>query len=325
MTRVITPEHLHDDKLSLRPSYLREFIGQDHVKNNLEIFIQAAKKRGDPLDHVLLQGPPGLGKTTLANIISREMAVNFKPTVGPLLKKTGDLAAILTQIQEHDILFIDEIHRLSKNIEELLYPAMEDYHLDLIVGEGIGARMMRINIPRFTLVGATTQMGLLSGPLRDRFGIIFHLEFYTNDELVAVIVCGAKTLGIDIERDGAYEIARRSRRTPRIALRLLRRVWDFCQVQNKSTINYELAIFALDQLKIDAMGLDESDYNYLRFIASSNSAVGIEAIAAALFEQARTLEDAIEPYLIQIGFLSRTSRGRILTEKGMDYLRKNNR
>lgn len=306
----------------IRPSQLDNFIGQEQVRSNLRIFIQAAKNRGDSLDHVLFHGPPGLGKTTLAQIVSREMGVNFKATSGPILTKAGDLAALLTNLEPNDVLFIDEIHRLSTTVEEILYPAMEDFTLDLIIGEGPAARSVRIDLPKFTLVGATTRIGLLTNPLRDRFGIPLRLEFYSPAELKQVILRGAGILNMELTDDGAQEIAKRSRGTPRIAIRLLRRVRDFASVENTNIINATLADNALQRLEVDNIGLDSADRRYIRFITDyyAGGPVGIETIAAGLSEQRDSLEETIEPYLIQIGFLQRTPRGRVITPGGFQHL-----
>ena len=311
-----------DGEFSLRPSLLQDFIGQDHIKSNLSVFIKAAQSRKEPLDHTLFYGPPGLGKTSLAHIISREMGVNFKATSGPTLSKAADLAAILTNLQENDVLFIDEIHRLSTNIEEVLYPAMEDFSLDIIIGEGPAARSVRIDLPKFTLIGATTRLGLLSNPLRDRFGIPLRLNFYNIDELVKVISRAASLMETKITHDGAEEIAKRSRGTPRIALRILKRVRDFALVSDKLEIDQLVADNALNRLEIDKAGLDSNDYRYLRFISDNYNGgpVGIETIAAALSEQTDAIEEAIEPYLIQIGMLHRTPRGRVITDNALIHL-----
>ncbi|MFN7037977.1 MAG: Holliday junction branch migration DNA helicase RuvB [Alphaproteobacteria bacterium] len=315
-----THEETHDK--SLRPVSLEDFIGQSQLKDNLNVFLAAAKGRGDALDHVLLYGPPGLGKTTIAQIVAKEMNVNFKATAGPILTKAGDLAALLTNLEQGDVLFIDEIHRLHSTIEEVLYPAMEDYVLDLIIGEGPAARTVRIDLPKFTLVGATTRLGLLTNPLRDRFGIPLRLNFYAIDELQKVIERGARKLHIAIEEEGAIEIAKRSRGTPRIALRLLRRVRDFITVGNKDLIDKEGAEDALNRLEVDRLGLDSNDHRYLRFIAENYAGgpVGIETICAGLSEQRDSVEEAIEPYLLQQGFIQRTPRGRMLTEQAFNHL-----
>jgi len=312
-----------DQETSLRPSSLSDFIGQSAMKDNLGIFMNAAKKRAEVLDHTLLYGPPGLGKTTIANIISHEMKGNIRSTAGPILSKAADLAAILTNLQEGDILFIDEIHRLNINIEEVLYSAMEDFALDIMVGEGPAARSIRINLPKFTLVGATTRLGLISNPLRDRFGIPLRLDFYSPEELHHVIVRGAKILDIDINEKGAEEIASRSRGTPRIALRLLKRVRDFAEIVSKSVIDIDIASDSLNKLGVDKAGLDSNDYRYLRFINDhyGGGPVGVDTIAAALAEQRDAIEDTIEPYLIQIGFVQRTPRGRLLTQGALNHLR----
>lgn len=311
-----------DVESSIRPSKLDEFVGQSQIKSNLKIFIQAAKTRKQTLDHTLFYGPPGLGKTTLANIISQEMGVNFRSTSGPVLSKGADLAAILTNLQENDVLFIDEIHRLTISVEEMLYSAMEDFSLDIIIGEGPAARTVKISLPKFTLVGATTRLGLLSNPLRDRFGIPLRLSFYTVQELEKVIERASNILNVRIDQGGALEIAQRARGTPRIALRLLRRVSDFAIVDNIDIIHEELADKALNLLEVDKVGLDSNDYRYLRFIADyyNGGPVGVDTISAGLSEQRDSIEDTIEPYLIQIGFIQRTPRGRMLTDKAAKYL-----
>lgn len=311
-----------DQETSLRPGLLQDFIGQDGIKENLLIFIKAARERGESLDHSLLYGPPGLGKTTIAQIISKEMGVNFKATSGPVLSKAGDLAAILSNLEENDVLFIDEIHRLNSNIEEVLYSAMEDFVLDIIIGEGPAARSVRINLPRFTLVGATTRLGLLSNPLRDRFGIPLRLEFYNHENLQQIISRGANLLNCPMDETGSIEIARRARGTPRIALRLLRRVRDFAAVAGHNTITQQIAHNALNRLEVDNIGLDSNDHRYLNFIANhyAGGPVGIETISAALSEQRDAIEETIEPYLLQIGFLQRTPRGRIITEGAFKHL-----
>ena len=310
------------ENLSLRPKTLDEFIGQEQAKGNLKIFIEAARKREDALDHTLLYGPPGLGKTTIAQIISQELNVNFRSTAGPMLTKTGDLAAILTNLQENDVLFIDEIHRLNSSVEEILYSAMEDFTLDIIIGEGPAARTVKIDLPKFTLVGATTRIGLLTNPLRDRFGIPLRLQFYSFNELKEVMIRGCKVLGAKITEDGAYEIARRSRGTPRIGLRLLRRVWDFASVAGKSEIDDKIADESLNRLEVDKSGLDNSDRRYLTYIANNyeGGPVGIETISAGLSEQRDSIEETIEPFLLQQGFIQRTPRGRCLTKKAYDHL-----
>jgi holliday junction DNA helicase RuvB len=307
---------------SLRPLSLGDFTGQVRVRENLEVFIKAARARGDALDHVLLAGPPGLGKTTLAQIVARELGVNFRATSGPVIAKAGDLAALLTNLQENDVLFIDEIHRLSPAVEEILYPAMEDFQLDLIIGEGPAARSVRIDLAPFTLVGATTRSGMITTPLRDRFGIPLRLNFYEVDELEAIIKRGANVLGIEINKDGASEIAHRARGTPRIAGRLLRRVRDFAFVSGKEVINADISDQALQRLEVDSRGLDQMDRRYLRMIAENfnGGPVGAETIAAALSEPRDAIEEIIEPYLIQQGFVQRTPRGRLLTGHAFGHL-----
>jgi Holliday junction DNA helicase RuvB len=306
----------------LRPLYLRDFLGQEKLKENLKIFILSAKNRCDILDHCLFYGPPGLGKTTLAQIIAHEMGVGFKSSAGPVISKSGDLAAILTNLQSGDVFFIDEIHRLNKNIEEVLYSAMEDFKLDIIIGEGPSARAIKIDLPKFTLVGATTRFGLIANPLRDRFGILTRIDFYNSDELKQIILRDAKILSIKITDDAAFEIAKRSRGTPRIAIRLLKRVRDFASVENQETINLELSDASLKRLEIDSAGLDSSDYRYLNFIAKNyrGGPVGIDTISSAISEERDTVEDAIEPFLIQIGFIEKTPRGRILTTQAFKHL-----
>ena len=312
-----------DQELSIRPTLLKDFIGQEHTKSNLAIFMQAAQNRNEPLDHTLLYGPPGLGKTTIAHIISKEMGVNLKCTSGPAVSKAADLAAILTNLEENDVLFIDEIHRLSTNIEEVLYSAMEDYELDIMIGEGPAARSVRISLPKFTLVGATTRLGLLSNPLRDRFGIPLRLNFYMPHELKSVITRAAVLLNVEVTDDGAAEIAKRARGTPRIALRLLRRVRDFVSVGLSDVISKEIADESLNRLEVDSVGLDSNDYRYLQFIAANydGGPVGVETIASALAEHKDAIEETIEPYLIQIGFLQRTPRGRILSKDAMNHIK----
>jgi Holliday junction DNA helicase RuvB len=306
----------------LRPSLLKEFIGQSKLKENLSVFIDSAKKRADVLDHSLFYGPPGLGKTTLAQIIAHEMGVGFKSTSGPVISKSGDLAAILTNLQAGDVLFIDEIHRLNKNVEEVLYSAMEDYKLDIIIGEGVSARAIKIDLPKFTLVGATTRIGLIANPLRDRFGILTRINFYDISELQKIVLRDADILEIRIEESGAFEIAKRSRGTPRIAIRLLKRVRDFAMSESCNIINQKIADNSLKRLEIDSAGLDSSDYRYLKFIANNyrGGPVGIETISSAISEERDTVEDAIEPYLIQQGFIEKTPRGRILTELAFKHL-----
>ena len=306
-----------DDRLeaSLRPRSLQEYIGQAKAKENLQVFIDAARGRREALDHVLFYGPPGLGKTTLANIIAQEMGVSIKSTSGPVIEKPGDLAAVLTNLEAGDVLFIDEIHRLSPVVEEILYPAMEDYQLDIMIGQGPSARTIKLDIPRFTLVGATTRAGLLSSPLRDRFGVISRLEFYQNDELAVIVHRSAKILGIPIEAEGANEIARRSRGTPRIANRLLRRVRDFAQVKGTGVIDQEIADLALGRLEVDHRGFDHMDRRLLLTLIDkfAGGPVGLETLAASVGEEKDTIEDVIEPYLLQQGYLNRTPRGRVAT------------
>jgi Holliday junction DNA helicase RuvB len=320
----LTPERIPDDwaEASLRPQTLREFVGQRASRENLAIFIEAAKARTEAMDHVLLHGPPGLGKTTLAQIVARELGVGFRATSGPVIQRAGDLAAILTNLQARDVLFIDEIHRLQPAIEEILYPAMEDFQLDLIIGEGPAARSVRIDLQPFTLVGATTRAGLLATPLRDRFGIPLRLVFYTPDELTLIVARGAEKLGLALTQDGAREIARRSRGTPRIAGRLLRRVRDFALVAGTPQVDQAIADAALLRLEVDALGLDAMDRRYLRRMAEHHGGgpVGVETLAAALAEARDTLEDVVEPYLIQEGLMLRTSRGRMLGEPGWRHL-----
>ena len=312
----------NDADTSLRPKTLEDYIGQEKAKENLRIYIEAAKLRGENLDHVLLYGPPGLGKTTLSNIIAAEMGVNIRITSGPAIEKQGDLAALLTNLSEGDVLFIDEIHRLSRSVEEILYPAMEDNALDIIIGKGPAARSIRIDLPRFTLIGATTRAGQLTTPLRDRFGVILKLELYTPDELTTIVKRSAGILGLSITDDGAKEIASRSRGTPRIANRLLKRVRDFAQVSGSDTIDQKIANYALQRLEIDALGLDNTDRKMLETIIKfyDGGPVGLETLAATVGEEAVTLEDVYEPYLLQIGYLSRTPRGRCVTRLAYEHL-----
>ncbi|MBM7605773.1 Holliday junction DNA helicase RuvB [Metabacillus crassostreae] len=300
---------------SLRPQTLSQYIGQDKAKENLKVFIEAAKMRSETLDHVLLYGPPGLGKTTLATIIANEMGVNIRTTSGPAIERPGDLAAILTALEPGDVLFIDEIHRLQRSIEEVLYPAMEDFCLDIVIGKGSTARSVRLDLPPFTLIGATTRVGLLTAPLRDRFGVLSRLEYYNESQLAHIIERTADILEVGIKHDGAIEMARRSRGTPRIANRLLRRVRDFAQVMGEDTITYELAIDALEKLQVDKLGLDHIDHKLLLGIIEKfrGGPVGIDTISATIGEESHTIEDVYEPYLLQIGFLQRTPRGRIVT------------
>ena len=311
-----------ENEYSLRPQRLREYIGQEKAKANLEVFIQAAKMRGEPLDHVLLHGPPGLGKTTLSGIIANEMGVNVRITSGPAIEKAGDLAALLTNLNENDILFVDEIHRLNRSVEEVLYPAMEDFAIDIIIGKGPSANSIRLDLPKFTLIGATTRAGQLSAPLRDRFGVTLRLELYTPEELAMIVSRSASILDAPIEQEGAMEIAHRSRGTPRIANRMLRRVRDFAQVVGDGVITKELADKALTALEVDYLGLDNIDRRMLRAIIEyyGGGPVGLETLAATINEEAVTLEDVYEPYLMQIGFLTRTPRGRCVTPKAYQHL-----
>ncbi|MDO4343526.1 MAG: Holliday junction branch migration DNA helicase RuvB [Eubacteriales bacterium] len=323
--RIIETELMEEDiqtEPSLRPKTLAEYIGQEKAKQNLKIYIEAARQRGDSLDHVLFYGPPGLGKTTLAGIIANEMGVNLKVTSGPAIEKPGEMAAILNNLQEGDVLFVDEIHRLNRQVEEVLYPAMEDFAIDIIIGKGATARSIRLDLPRFTLVGATTRAGLLTAPLRDRFGVIHHLEFYTEEELTTIIRHSAKVLGVKIDGPGALELARRSRGTPRLANRLLKRVRDFAQVKYNGDITEEVASLALDLLEVDRCGLDNTDRNLLLTLIEkfSGGPVGLDTLAAAIGEDAGTIEDVYEPYLLKNGFLNRTPRGRMATEKAYRHL-----
>ena len=319
----LSPEARNEDKdPALRPQTLDEFVGQTDARSNLSVFVEAARQRKESMDHVLFYGPPGLGKTTLAQIISRELGVNFKMTSGPILAKAGDLAAILTNLEKGDVLFIDEIHRLNVSVEEVLYPAMEDFGLDLMVGEGPSARSLRIELQPFTLVGATTRLGLLTNPLRDRFGIPIHLEFYTTEDLVKIIERSSKLLNAKIDILGAKEIAKRSRGTPRVAGRLLRRVIDFAQVEGDGAVSLEIAKSSLTKLGVDTLGLDSSDRKYLLQLAENyqGGPVGVETICAALSESRDAIEDVIEPYLLQVGLVQRTPRGRVLSKSAWEHL-----
>mgnify|MGYP001120357950 FL=1 len=323
-TPLVTTSLTHDDEGegSLRPKALAEYIGQEKAKGNLSIFIQAAKMRGEPLDHVLLHGPPGLGKTTLSGIIANEMGVNIRITSGPAIEKPGDLAALLTNLQENDILFVDEIHRLNRSVEEILYPAMEDYAIDIIIGKGPSANSIRLDLPKFTLIGATTRAGQLSAPLRDRFGVTLRLELYTPEELALIVTRSAGILEVPIEEEGALEIARRSRGTPRIANRMLRRVRDFAQVTAGGVITRSVADRALKALEIDGLGLDNVDRRMMESIITNygGGPVGLDTLAATINEESVTLEDVYEPYLMQLGFLTRTPRGRCVTPKAYQHL-----
>ena len=325
MDRIITPNLLSEDAFadkSLRPKTLEYFTGQKTICQNLEVFISAAKSRGEPLDHVLLSGPPGLGKTTMAQVIANEMGSAIKITSGPIMTKPGDLAAILTNMNEKDVLFIDEIHRMHPAVEEMLYPAMEDFKIDILIGEGQSATSLRLDIPPFTIVAATTRLGLLSQPLRERFGIPLRFDFYTIEELSAIIERNASLMEFEIEEDAAFEIARRSRGTPRVAYRLLRRVRDFSVVSGSNVVNLEIAEKSLNQLNVDPIGLDSEDKKYLETINDlfGGGPVGLDTISAALCESANTIEEVIEPYLIQQGLIQKTPRGRIITQRGLEHI-----